>query len=167
MKRILLILVLFVCFIPTWGQTYFSFCKLINGYWGQCESSNPYTYIEGGYILQGTYDEFIIYEHGKHPSQYIMKVKLFAMRIEEDKKIKKKRIKSGQWYQYSGSVEYYTKRELERFSNIIQTWPYTPNTSNGKCHTVAATIKIQPYKKKPEVYNIFFENLGIGIQLGQ
>lgn len=49
----------------------------------------------------------------------------------------------------------------------MQAWPYTPDTSNGKPHTVAATIKIQPYKKKPEVYNIFFENLGIGIQLGQ
>lgn len=167
MKRILFMLLLFVCFIPIWGQTYFSYCKLINGYWGQWENSNPYRFIDGGYLLQGTYDEFIIYENGKHPSQYIMKVKLFAMRIEEDKKIKKKRIKSGEWYQYTGSVEYYTKDVLERFNDIIQQWPYTSDTSNGKRHTVAATIKIQPYKKKPEVYNIFFENLGIGIQLSQ
>ena len=66
MKRILFVLLLFVCFIPIWGQTYFSYCKLINGYWGQWENSNPYRFIDGGYLLQGTYDEFIIYENGKH-----------------------------------------------------------------------------------------------------
>lgn len=165
MKKILLLLFLSNFFISVFSQTYFNFCKLINGYWGQWECSNPYQFIEGGYLMQGTYDEFIIYEYGKHPSQYIMKVKLFAMRVEQDKKIKKKRIKSGEWYQYTGSIEYYTTGVLERFNDIIQQWPYVPNSSNGKPHTVAATIKIQPYKKKPETYNIFFENMGLGIQI--
>ena len=165
MKKTLLILLLSIIYIPIFGQAQFNYCKLISGYWGQWEDSNPYRFIDGGYLMQGTYDEFIIYEKGKHPSQYIMKIKLFAMRVEKDKKAKRKRIKSGEWYVYSGNVEYYTYNPSEKFINIIQQWPNTPNTSNGNVHHAYATIKIQPYKKNPEDYNIFFENTGLGIQI--
>lgn len=164
MKRILLALILLVIFTPIFCQTSFYFCKYINGYWGKWENSNPYTYIEGGYLIKGNYDEFIIYDYNNHPSQYIMKVKLFAMDVETDKKLKKQRIKSGQWYEYSGTVEYYTQGLWDKFKNIMHQWPNVPDASNGEIQTASATIKIQPYKKRPEVYNIFFENIGLGIQ---
>lgn len=165
MKKILFFILFSILFTPVFCQNYFNYSKLINGYWGEWISSNPYTYIDGGYLMKGTYDEFIIYEYGKHPSQYVLKVKLFHMAVDPNKKRKKKRVKSNEWYEYQGSVEYFTVNEQEKLESIIHKWPYTPDASVGKSHTVPATIKIQPYKKYPEVYNIFFEDNGLGIHI--
>ena len=87
------------------------------------------------------------------------------MSIDNDKKAKKQRIKTDQWYEYAGSVEYYTNRLQDRFKDIINQWPYVTDASYGEVHNVPAIIKIQPYKKNPKVYNIFFEGYGIGINL--
>ena len=108
MKKLSLIILFVIIPITSFCQTYFSFTKCINNYWGEWKYSNPYRTIDGGYLLNGTYDEFIIYAYDKHPSQYIMKVKLFAMSVDNDKKAKKQRIKTDQWYEYTGTVEYYT-----------------------------------------------------------
>lgn len=94
-----------------------------------------------------------------------MKVKLFAMSVDNDKKAKKQRIKTDQWYEYTGTVEYYTNGLWDKFKDIVNQWPYVPDASYGEVHTVSATIKIQPYKKNPKVYNILFEGYGIGINL--
>ena len=165
MKKSSLIILFVIIPITSFCQTYFSFTKCINNYWGEWKYSNPYRTIDGGYLLNGTYDEFIIYAYDKHPSQYIMKVKLFAMSVDNDKKAKKQRIKTDQWYEYTGTVEYYTNGLWDKFKDIVNQWPYVPDASYGEVHTVSATIKIQPYKKNPKVYNILFEGYGIGINL--
>lgn len=138
-------------------------CKMLNGYWGAWQSNF-------GEVLQGTYDEFIIYNHQYHPSNYIMKVKIFGMQVEIDKKIKKKRIKEKRWYEYVGTVEYFTNISYPDFKAQFNLWPsgiLAPKAAENSSHSNSrsATIKIQPYKKNPEVYNIFFEDYGIGIQL--
>lgn len=165
MKKISLILLLVIIPIASFSQIHFSFCKCINNYWGKWEHFNPYQTMSKGYVLDGTYNEFIIYAYDKHPSQYIMKVKLYAMSVDNDKKAKKRRIKENQWYEYTGSVEYYTHGLWDKFKDIINQWPFVPDASNGEVHTASATIKIQPYKKNPKVYNIFFEGYGIGLDL--
>ena len=30
-----------------------------------------------------------------------------------------------------------------------------------------ATIRVKPYKRKPQVYNIFFDKVGVGINFGK
>lgn len=70
MKKLSLIILFVIIPITSFCQTYFSFTKCINNYWGEWKYSNPYRTIDGGYLLNGTYDEFIIYAYDKHPSQY-------------------------------------------------------------------------------------------------
>ena len=60
---------------------------------------------------------------------------------------------------------YRYSRLWDKFKDIVNQWPYVPDASYGEVHTVSATIKIQPYKKNPKVYNILFEGYGIGINL--
>ena len=67
MKKLSLIILFVIIPITSFCQTYFSFTKCINNYWGEWEYSNPYKTIDGGYLLNGTYDEFIIYAYDKHP----------------------------------------------------------------------------------------------------
>ena len=96
-----------------------------------------------------------------------MKVRIYGMPNVVDKKEKKRRIKSKQWYEYRGTVEFFTDTHYTSTREVVSRWPYVSSAtdSNTKLNTKTATIKIQPYKKKPLVYNIFFEGFGIGIQL--
>ena len=67
MKKLSLIILFVIISITSFCQTYFSFTKCINNYWGEWEYSNPYnSIIDGGYLINGTYDEFIIYAYDKH-----------------------------------------------------------------------------------------------------
>lgn len=131
------------------------------GYWGNWY--NPY-----GMLLQGSYDEFIIYNGSNHPSSYIFKVKIYGMSIEADKQAIKRRIKNKQWYEYRGSVEYYTRNNQIGFNSQVEYWPRVSPSSteyNVQLNTQPAIIKIAPYKKNPRIYNIFFESYGIGIEI--
>lgn len=73
---------------------------------------------------------------------------------------------------YSGTAKYYvcddypTIEAAMRANTVIvpyETWrernrPKVKRTTN-------ATIKIAPYKDHPKVYNIWFDNVGLGIDL--
>lgn len=176
MKRIIIytFISLFCANVFGQGQLTFNYSKCINNYWGRWYSSAPSVDIHC-YNISGSYSNFIIHHRDLHPSQYMMKVIINNMVIETNKKKKKQRIKSQQWYEYTGIVEYYTYTTFENFSSIIENWPNgdnnewqgAPNTSNGKKHTVNAIIKIAPYKNKPQCYNVFFEGIGLGLSLNQ
>ena len=165
--RKIIFLILIAIPISMYGQVSFQYNKFIDNYWGQWKSTNLFEYVPSGYVLSGTYDDFIIYEYGNHPSKYIMKVRIYGMPNVVDKKEKKRRIKSKQWYEYRGTVEFFTDTHYTSTREVVSRWPYVSSAtdSNTKLNTKTATIKIQPYKKKPLVYNIFFEGFGIGIKL--
>lgn len=138
----------------------FTCCKYINNYWGNWHGT-------GNYVFEGSLNHFIIHDKFEHPSKYIMKVDIDGMTIEANKKNRKERVKSNSWYEYAGTVEYYTEVTFENFGNLIELWPQpnSPNTSKGKKHIAKATIRIAPYKDTPRVYNIFFEGYGLAISL--
>lgn len=139
----------------------------INGYWGAWEDSfNSNFNSKISYIyFNGVYDNFIIHDSKKHPSNYIMKVVIDHFKLDTDKKSKKQRIKNNTWYEYSGTVEYYTELTFQNFEDLASTWPHGAwDTSNGKKHVVKAKIKIAPYEDYPRVYNIWFEQWGVGIR---
>ena len=145
------------------SQRKFSYSILKNGYWGEWE--NTYSY-----IAQGSYDEFIIYSSGSHPSTYNFRVKLYSMKLEKDKNERKRRIKNNESYEYSGLVEYYL--DYGNYSKIeknIILFPQLINSSfpNTTLYSSPATIRIAPYKDEPLVYNIFFNNVGVAIQFAQ
>lgn len=107
MKRVLFIITILFITTTALGQTYFQYNKYINGYWGDTwEDSNNGFYSEYtgrasnyGYVLKGTYDDFIIYYKSdignNYPSDYIMRVKIIGLNTNIDKKEKKEGLKKG------------------------------------------------------------------------
>ncbi|QPH37899.1 hypothetical protein [Pedobacter endophyticus] len=163
MKKLLL-LVLIAVSISAFGQK-FSYSKRINGLWGNWETPSYNMFV---YKLIGTtdiYNEFIIYGAYDHPSKYILKVIMLGQVVETDKKKRKEAIKSGKWYEYPAMVEYYTANMSDRFKDIINRWPLDGYNTDFEKHYVPATVTIPPYKDKPVNYNIWFEELGLAIQL--
>ncbi|MCX3266462.1 hypothetical protein [Pedobacter agri] len=163
MKRLLTLLLVGVS-ISAFSQS-FSYNKRINDIWGDWEKP-PYGMFV--YKLIGTtdlYNEFIIYGVNDHPSKYILKVTMFGQVVETDKKKRKEAIKSGKWYEYPAMVEYYTANMSDRFKDIIGKWPLDGYNTDFEKHYVPATVTIPPYKDKPVNYNIWFEDLGLAIQM--
>lgn len=165
MKKLLIILFVSLFAVPAIGQV--STCVNINGYWG--EWSNVEVYIpENDYAIQGRMTDFIVYHNNSHPSEYIFRVVITNYTYPTKEQIKQHR-KNNVWYTYPGYVEYcpqydgYKKEyTLERF---IENFDYGHCYYGGNRVRVNATIKIAPYKKNPEVYNIWFDKYAIGIHI--
>lgn len=85
-----------------------------------------------------------------------------------DKKERKAHEKSGQWFSFYGTVDYYVNDEyptaeaLAKGNCLVIPNPRTDKTPSVKRHTVCE-IRIAPFKKDPQVWNLFFDGIGIGI----
>ena len=143
-----------------------------DGYWGEWKShTTRYNYFPPTfeYSLYGGYSGFIIYKKGAHPSEYIFKFEANSYQIP-DKKTIKEHYKNNVWYEYSGTVEYYVTESYPTIAAVLRTYgfPYF-NCNSGydgnPCvkRTANATIKIQPYRKHPECYNINFDDVAVAI----
>lgn len=146
-----------------------------NGYWGQWKShTTRYGYgipNSNEYSLYGNYSGFIIYKKGDHPSKYIFKFDTYGYRVP-DKKERKAHLKSNEWYEYSGSVEYYVTESYPTINAVLNAYefPYfncDSGSSGNPCvkRTAQAKIKIAPYKDRPKCYNIYFDNIAVGIDM--
>lgn len=171
MKKIFLILItlLTISKISFSQVVDFQYSKCINGIWGEWEKAYSYK-------IKGNYDDFILYDTYRHPSEYIMRIKIYY--YSEEKKSKKLRLKNG-WYEYSGVVEYFTTDYNSNYQNFnFKRWPHGCLTAEGtditpiidkkyvKVNQREAKINIQAYKGKgPRCYNIFFDNIGIAITI--
>lgn len=67
-------------------------------------------------------------------------------------------------------MEYYVTENYPTIEAILRAYefPYfncTSGSNGNPCvkRTAHATIKIAPYKKHPECYNIYFDNVAVGI----
>ena len=160
----LFFVILFSTVFSTAGfcQRAFESTTLINGYWGDWQ-------LQTYYNLRGSLDDFIIVDKYSHPSDYILRIKIDNFSIETDKNEIKRRIKSKDYYKYTGTVEYYANSTYPDFKSQLHNWPYAgaPGaTFSGVIQRIRnAKINIQPYRKNPSVYNIYFDNIGIAINL--
>lgn len=151
-----------------------STCSWHDGYWGQWKShTTRYTYIPPSYEYEiyGNYSGFIIYNKGDHPSKYIFKFEIYGY-WEPDKKEKKEHLKKNEWYEYSGSVYYYVTENYPTINDILKSFEFPRfNSDSGSTgnpcvrRRASATIKIAPYKKHPQCYNIYFDNVAVGIDM--
>lgn len=147
--------------------------KCIDAMWGKWKTTSTYK-------LSGSYDNFVIYPSYEHPSKYIMRIKI--SNYSNDRKAKKQHRNSKGWYEYSGVVEYFTTDYDARCQEFdISTWPECHLTKKGNCvcyndavwvdekyvkvNQKPAIIKIAPYNGVPRCYNIYFNNIGIGISI--
>lgn len=86
------------------------------------------------------------------------------------KKELKEHLKNNQWFEYTGTVEYMvndqypTAEALARANRFVIPNPRYDQTPSVMRRT-SCTIRIQPYKKLPANYNIFFDNIGVAIDI--
>ena len=174
MKKILFLIVIVITSLTASAQI--KVCAYYDGYWGEWEEAyqsdlygmlNPtLPYLK----IYGNYSGFCTYQNTVHPSNYSFKFQITNYTIP-DKKTKKEHLKSGKWYEYSGTVEYYVNEELPTIKDILKRGSIvgrfpTISQSYGTYRRIAnATIQIAPYKDYPQVYNIFFDGVGVGIDL--
>lgn len=143
-----------------------------DGYWGQWTShSSSLGHRFNEFSLYGNYSGFLICKKNAHPSEYILKFQANSYSTP-DKKTIKYHFKKNVWYEYSGIVEYYVTEDYPTITDILKRYdfPYfncNSGSAGNPCvkRTAIATIKIAPYKKHPECYNLYFDNVAIGISL--
>ncbi|SEA26845.1 hypothetical protein SAMN04487851_10484 [Prevotella sp. tc2-28] len=155
-------------------------CAYYDGYWGEWEDGAvggflfgmPDTYGNLPYFkIYGNYSGFCIYYSDSHPSDYTFKFQANNY-VTPDKKTKKAHLKNNIWYEYNGTVEYYvdddrpTIRDILKNSGFVHFPALKPSIKNARKRSANATIKIAPYKDHPKIYNIWFEEVGVGIDLG-
>ena len=160
-------------------------CIYYNGYWGNWKDLNNCR-------IKGDYDGFIIYEDNKHPSDYFFNFHINGY-VAPSKKEIKQHYKTKTWWVYSGYVEYYVcdlfptaGDSFKENGRLLRDWDlkildYDKKLSalkaskmmKGESYTPIgfkkvrkyASIKIAPYKKVPQVYNIYFDGVGYAIDL--
>lgn len=167
-KRFFLFILLLVIKVAT-VISQISTCYQYNGYWSQWERN----YFINKYNIYGNYSGFIVYKEGSHPSDYVFKFTIDSYVTPDKSTIRlHKRLK--QSYEYSGTAEYYVTEEYPTIDEILKLYSFPIFTSNSSSlyrnpavkRKAKATILIKPYKKHPRSYFIFFDNVGIGIDLG-
>ena len=90
--------------------------------------------------------------------------------IPPTKQERKDHYKNSQWYEYEGTVDYYvndkypTAADLARANTIVSPNSRTDETPSVMRHA-KATIKIAPYKDNPEVYNLWFDGVGMAVSI--
>ena len=150
-------------------------CAYYDGYWGEWKdqwlpslfSSTPQKMY---YNLYGNESGFIVYDKGKHPSDYVFKFQI-SNYLSPTKQQIKEHYKRNEWYTYTGTVEYYVVESEPTIKEILKKWGFPiyhdwPNRTEPLAKRVAnATIKIAPYKKCPTLYNIWFDDVAIAIEL--
>lgn len=90
--------------------------------------------------------------------------------IPPTKKQIKEHLKSGEWFEYYGTVEYSVNDTYPNAEALAKACRFViPNPRTDLTPTVlrktTCTIRIQPYKKLPANYNVFFDNIGIAISI--
>ena len=138
-----------------------------DGYWGEWRNQYMYT-------VMGNYTGFVVYEKGHHPSEYFFQFQIYSYSyIEPTKKVKKEMIKLNKWYEYKGYVEYYVTEQYPTINAVLKHFNFPVfNSDSGSpgnpCvkRTAEAVISIAAYKDHPKCYSIKFDNVAIGIDLG-
>ena len=160
MKKILILILLSIFSLMAKSQIYT--CYYLDGYWGQWEEQIMFR-------LYGNSHSFSVYEYGTHPSEFIFRFQIHSYSTP-DKKTIKHHFKNNLWYEYSGTVEYYVSEEYPTIRTILRKYRfpfYGGWVRPGPCatRTAKATIRIAPYKQYPRVYNIWFDDVAVGIDL--
>lgn len=131
----------------------------IKGYWGEWREAYP------PMLANGKYDNIVLYPKGNHPSDYCVHLIIEGFNGKIDKKEKKRRIKNDESYQYNGTIEIYLANTAPNLLDWVKSFGgiTTPNSTYQGIikKSYPAIIKIKPYKENPELYMVYFENLGI------
>lgn len=166
----LLLVIVLVCISNVSSAQTVKICYNVGGYWNN--------WVYSVYNAYGHYDNFVLCS-GTHPSIFTLRIVLSNYQ-EPDKKTIKEHKKNNIWYTYNGIVEYWVCDKYPTIESVLkgasnEEFPFIPNPESGLNYnqewgrrvkrTANATIKIAPYDKLPRVYNLYFDNVGVGIEL--
>lgn len=121
--------------------------------------------------VYGNYEGFIIHTQEDGPWNYRFKFEIDNFNVP-NKKQRKKDIKKEKWYVFSGTVEYYISEgypsalEMFRMNKGPSLHPSKLNNGRPTKKIISkATIKVAAFKDLPKVYNIWYDNVALGIDL--
>lgn len=184
MKKFILTLILsFIGFIGAYSQVTMSTAVYVRGYWTSWVKRNYsygfdfYPQYERAYDMNMQYDSSTntfsgmeFRKSGKQPWDWCFKFEVDNY-VKPNKKTRKQHQKNDTWYEYSGWVEYYVTDDYPTIQKVLEHYQFpmiqpTGETARAK-RRAKATIKIAPYKKMPECFNIYFDGVGVGISFSE
>lgn len=178
MKKFLLILILVITgFLGAYAQM--STAAYVRGYWTEWSRRNYSTgyYYHRDFEMKMQYNRYDntfsgieFTKSGNQPWDWCFKFEVENY-VKPDKKVRKEHQKNNIWYEYSGWVEYYVTDDYPTIQKVLEHYQFpmvqpTGDSARAK-RRARATIKIAPYKKAPECFNINFDGVGVGISFGE
>lgn len=180
MKKFLItILFAISSFFCLYSQVSMSTAAYVHGYWTEWYKRNYnngyWFHRDFGMRIQynrsdNTFSGIEFTEVGKQPWDWCFKFEVDNY-IKPDKKTRKQHQKDNLWYEYSGWVEYYVTDEYPTIQKVLERYQFpmiqpTGETVRAK-RLARATIRIAPYKKEPTCFNIYFDDVGVGISFSK
>jgi hypothetical protein len=139
-------------------------CAYFDGFWSPWGAA-----VEAK--IYGNYEGFVIHSAEEGPWGYRFKFKIDNFNVPK-KKQRKKDMKANKFYEFTGTVEYYVSdiypTAIDAFRDHKGPWFSPAKNLRGnpaKKITSKATIKVAAFKDYPKVYNIWYDNVGLGINL--
>lgn len=181
-KLLLTIILTFLAFFEASSYAKISTAAYVRGYWTKWDVRNyevRHDYAANHYYqdfelmmheVGGTFSNMQIRKAGCQPWNWCFKFEVDNY-VKPDKKTRKQHLKDQTWYVYTGWVEYYVSDEFPTISKVLEYYEFpliepTGDTARAK-RRARATIKIAPYKKAPECFNIFFDDVGVAISFSE
>lgn len=132
-------------------------CYYKDGYWGNWHSD-----YKKSRQTSGTNQNFVLHNKYGHPSDYTIKIDISSPLPSDD-------VLQKQWVVRSGLVTAYVRKGIssrrEQNLYIIQNFGNVENVGTFIKVTRSATIKIKIFRKGRICYNIYFDDVGIGIDM--
>lgn len=161
MKKIFLFFVLSLISTSIFAQI--KTVPYFDGYWGDWKTSL--------FKIRGSYRGFMFYDETQGPWDCYFKFSIDNYRLPDSKQ-RKSDYKLGIWYEFTGTVEYYICDDYPTIYDSFKSSkrasfinPQNPDGRPTKKVTSKAIIKIAAFKDYPVCYNIWFDNVGLGIDL--
>lgn len=160
MKKSFLLLFLILLSTSVYSTSWIKTALYQNNIW--------YPWEKGSNVVQsGTYNQFSVHSSYEDSSHFYFRITINNFSIP-DKKIRKAHLKSDEWYEYTGYIEYWIDDEHMNFLSCmsgncipIAACPWTKfDKTPSIIKKTYATIKIAPYDKYPNTYNVLFEGIG-------
>lgn len=178
MKKFLLTIVMIMTgFLGVYSQVSMSTAAYVRGYWTSWDKRNYKTgyYFHRDFQLKGkqingSISRVEIRENGRQPWDWCFKFE-FDNYYKPDKKSRKEHQKNNTWFEYSGWVEYYVTDDYPNIQKVLEHYQFpmiqpTGDSARAK-RRARATIKIAPYKKAPKCFNIYFDDVGVGLSFSE
>lgn len=154
-------LVCICCFVLcSCGTSYEAGTSFIVGDTSWAPWKNSSTWSSIGF--RGDYDNIVIFERERPWITY------FEFKLDEGQIYDQK----SEWSEYTGTAEYYVSESYPTIEDIFKTrgtykaFPFISSQDGKVKRTAKATIKIFTHNNRPTTYNVFFDNVGFCLCLG-